>query len=91
MTTSTLAELGSSTYQPPAPVRLALGVGLETTAVRLAALWGQRDANLLTNLVFFHRHPERGGRALLRDEPGYADLSREWMAIRDTIVRPQLG
>ena len=90
MTMTTLAELGSSTYQPPAPVRLALGAGLESTAVRLAALWGQRDANLLTNLVFFHRHPERGGRALVRDEPGYADLSREWIAIRDTIVRPQL-
>jgi hypothetical protein len=90
MTMTTLAERGSSAYQPPAPVRLALTVGLESTAVRLAALWGQRDANLLTNLVFFHRHPERGGRALVRGEPGYADLSREWMAIRDTIVRPQL-
>jgi hypothetical protein len=90
MTMTTLAELGSSAYQPPVPVRLALGVGLESTAVRLAALWGQRDVNLLTNLVFFHRHPERGGRALARGEPGYADLSREWMAIRDTIVRPQL-
>jgi hypothetical protein len=90
MTMTTLAELGASAYQPPAPVHLALGVGLESTAVRLAALWGQRDANLLTNLVFFHRHPERGRRALMRGEPGYADLSREWMAIRDTIVRPQL-
>ena len=26
MTMSTLAELGASTYQPPAPVRLALGL-----------------------------------------------------------------
>ena len=91
MTMTTLPERVRSTYQPPAPVLLALGAGLDRTAIRLAALWGQRDANVLTNLVFFHRHPERGGRALVRDEPRYADLSREWLAIRDTIVRPELA
>jgi hypothetical protein len=90
MTMTELPERARSTYQPPAPVRLALSGGLEGTAVRLAALWGQRDANVLTNLVFFHRHPERGGRALVRDEQGYPNLSREWIAIRDTIVRPEL-
>ena len=90
MTMTTLAERAGSRYQPPAPVRLALSAGLEGTAIRLAALWGQRDANVLTNLVFFHRHPERGDRALARDEPGYAGPSREWIAIRDTIVRPEL-
>jgi hypothetical protein len=90
MTMSTLAEVARPTYQPPAPVRLALGAGLEGTAIRLAVLWGQRDANVLANLVFFHRHPERDGRALRRDEPAFAALSREWVAIRDTVVRPAL-
>ena len=94
MTTATWSELsgasGSAAYQPPGPVRVALSTGLESAAIRLAALWGQRDASVLTNLVFFHRHPERGGRKLAPGERGYADLSREWLAIRDTIVRPAL-
>ena len=91
MTMTALAERARSPYQPPAPVRLALAAGLERTAIRLAALWGQRDANVLANLVFFHRHPERAGRALRPDEPGFADLSREWLAIRDTAAQGERG
>jgi hypothetical protein len=49
-----------------------------------------RDENKLTNLVFFDHHPERSGRPLAPDEPHYADLRWEWLAIRDTIVRPAL-
>jgi hypothetical protein len=91
MTTTTWQEQETGfAYRPPAPVGLALSTGLEPTAVRLAALWGQRDVNALTNLVFFHRHRERNGRPLARDEPGYPALSREWIAIRNTIVRPAL-
>ena len=89
MTTWQEHETGSA-YRPPAPVGLALSTGLEPTAVRLAVLWGQRDVNALTNLVFFHRHRERNGRPLARDESDYPALSREWIAIRDTIVRPTL-
>jgi hypothetical protein len=90
MTTTWQEHETGSAYRPPAPVGLALSAGLEPTAVRLAALWGQRDANVLTNLVFFHRHRERNGRPLARAESGYPALSREWIAIRDTIVRPAL-
>jgi hypothetical protein len=91
MTTTTWQEHETgSAYRQPAPVGLALSTGLEPTAVRLAALWGQRDVNVLTNLVFFHRHRERNGRSLARDEAGYPALSREWISIRDTIVRPAL-
>jgi hypothetical protein len=83
-------ELGA-TYQPLRPVGVALSAGLERSAVRLAALWGQRDPDVLTNMVFFHRHPERGGRKLAGNEPGFPALSREWLTIRDVIVRPALG
>ena len=81
----------ASAYQPPRPVGLALSAGLEGSAVRLAALWGQRDPDVLTNMVFFHRHPDRGARKLARNEPGFPALSREWLSIRDMIVRPALG
>jgi Uncharacterized protein conserved in bacteria (DUF2272)/Penicillin-insensitive murein endopeptidase len=58
--------------------------------VRVAVAGGLRDRNQLTNLVFFARHPERKGRKLARDEPGYSTLSGEWLRIRDTIVSPVL-
>ena len=51
---------------------------------------GMRDVNDLTNLVFFARHPERGGRKLQRGEPQFAQLSREWLEIRDKLVLPTL-
>jgi hypothetical protein len=63
---------------------------MEPTAVRLATVWGQRDPNVLTSMVFYQRHPERGGRRLSRDEPNFSALSREWLTIRDTIVLPAL-
>jgi hypothetical protein len=84
-------ESAGSAYEPPRPVRLALNAGLERTAVRLAAFWGQRDLNALTNVVFFHRHPERHGRKVSRDEADFPTLSREWLALRDTLVRPALA
>jgi Uncharacterized protein conserved in bacteria (DUF2272)/Penicillin-insensitive murein endopeptidase len=59
--------------------------------VRLAIAGGLRDENKLTNLVFFARHPERQGRKLSPDEPGFAALGVEWRRIRDTIVIPALG
>jgi hypothetical protein len=63
---------------------------LEQVAVRLAVRQGQRDANVLSNIVFFHRHPERAGRKLLPGERGFSALTREWLAIRDSLVRPAL-
>lgn len=59
-------------------------------AVRLAISMGNRDENSLTNLVFFARHPERSGRPIARTDPDFAALSKEWLHIRNTIVRPLL-
>jgi D-alanyl-D-alanine carboxypeptidase-like protein len=69
-------------------VRYALDTGREAAAVALAMRRGNRNENLLTDLVFHARHPERGGRALGRDEHA---LVREWLAIRDRIVRAVVG
>lgn len=84
---STLANL----YGVPMTVLSALGRGLEPLAIRLAVLWGQRDENKLANLVFFARHPERAGRALVRGEPNFDRLSQEWLDIRQRLVRPALA
>ncbi|MGQ0773557.1 MAG: penicillin-insensitive murein endopeptidase [Pseudonocardiales bacterium] len=59
-------------------------------AVRLAITMGNRDENSLTNLVFFARHPERRGRPIDRTDPDFSTLSKEWLDIRNTIVKPML-
>ena len=63
----------------------------EQAIVSEAISAGQRDADDLTNLVFFHRHPDRGGARIDRDEPGFEDLRNEWLAIRDHLVEPLLA
>lgn len=75
----------------PESVLKALRSGLESTAIRLAAAFGLRDENRLSSLVFYTRHPERGGRPLQKGEPGFQELSREWLDIRDRLVRPILA
>src|SRR5215207_2760926 len=59
----------------PSAVLEALRKGLETAAVRLAVTFGFRDESRLTSLVFYARHPERGGRPIAKDEPGFKTLS----------------
>jgi hypothetical protein len=48
---------------------------------------GIRDENKLTDEVFFGRHPEWRGKSLSNAQ---VDLRREWIDIRDSIVRPVL-
>lgn len=66
------------------------GIINEQQVLRAAILRGVKDENDLANAVFFHRHPELGGRKLERNQPGFDRLSKEWIQIRDTIVRPAL-
>ncbi len=58
--------------------------GLASAAVLAAVTAGERDERVLTDRVFHALHPELGGRALRRDEP---TLAREWVRIRDQVVR----
>jgi hypothetical protein len=79
---------GSSVSGLPASAARALRAGLESVAIKLAAAAGFRDETMLTNLVFNVRHPERRGRTLTNREPGFQALSREWLDIRNRLVRP---
>jgi len=83
-------EVAEETRSFPASVLQALRNGLEEVAVKLAVHFGFRDADQLTNLVFNARHPERGGRKLLRGEPQFAPLSKEWLDIRGRLIQPVL-
>ncbi len=65
----------------------ALTSKLWPLAVQLAKGAGYTDANQLTNIVFYFRHPEVIGRKIRPDE---RELAQEWLAIRDQIVRPAL-
>jgi len=75
---------------PESVLKAARG-GLEGAAIKLAVASGHRDENRLTNLIFFARHPERQGRSLARDEPDFERLGREWVELRDRLVRPALA
>lgn len=66
----------------------ALRQGAWSLAVPLLIATGVRDVNRLTNIVFHARHPELRGRSIRRDEKA---LAREWLAVRDQVVRPLLG
>lgn len=61
---------------------------LEPFRLAMAIARGQLDEKALTNGVFFARHPELGGRPIT---PGERSLAAEWIAIRDTLVRPLLA
>jgi hypothetical protein len=71
-----------------------VGAGIESSMLRSAIRGGMTNENLLANLVFFHRHPERNGKLISREDDGpaaFATLSAEWIRIRDTQVRPLLA
>jgi len=83
----------AGTFSPvgfPGPVLKALGRGLESVAIKLALTFGYGDERQLTDLIFYARHPERQGRRLAQSEPNFDRLSREWMQVRDLLVRPSL-
>ena len=75
----------------PKAVLDALKRGLEVAAINIAVATGSRNENVLSDLVFFFRHPERKGRLLKKGEPDFGKLSLEWLRdIRDRLVRPVL-
>jgi hypothetical protein len=75
----------------PAAVLEALRKGLERAAIQIAVKSGFRDETRLTSLIFYARHPERGGRPIAKSEPGFKASSQEWLDIRDRLVRPVLA
>lgn len=80
---------GSLLSMLPSVLAGAVQRGLVGLQVALAIVSGQRDSNVLTNLIFYARHPEL--------PPGYKikgneqTFVREWKDIRDRIVVPLLA
>ncbi|MBL8926043.1 MAG: hypothetical protein JNM77_07365 [Pseudonocardia sp.] len=69
-------------------VLAAIGAaGLVPAALRLLVAAGHGDPNALTNLAFWAAHPDLFGMKLQPSQPGFAQLSAEWMRLRDGIVR----
>ncbi len=62
----------------------------DTALVEKLIKAGNKDENDLTNQIFFQRHPELSGKKLQPQQPGFETLSKEWLTIRDTLVRPNL-
>lgn len=61
-------------------------IGTDSVDISIAS--GNRDVNDLTNIEFNRRHPERGGAKIQKDETA---LAKEWISIRDDVVRPALA
>ncbi|MFN0104218.1 MAG: trypsin-like serine peptidase [Bryobacteraceae bacterium] len=59
-------------------------------ALQLAIQQGIRDENDLTNLIFFERHRDLGGRALDLSNKEDRKLSEEWKRILKLEVRPAI-
>ena len=85
----------AATVLPPAKaattgsgVMAAIGAaGLVPAALRMLVAAGHGDPNALTNLAFWAAHPELFGTKLQPSQPGFAQLSAEWIRLRDGIVR----
>ena len=66
----------------------ATGVPVDELGARTLIALGVRREDELTNMLFWLRRPEAAFRRIRPDEP---ELAQEWVAIRDTVVRPVLG
>ena len=64
-----------------------LGSVLGVTEAAAAFAGGERSPDRLTDLIFYARHPERGGRPIARGE---TQCANEWLWIRDNVVQPAL-
>ena len=58
----------------------------ETDIVTTAIAGGQRNVNLLTDKLFYSRHPTLQGQRVVAG----STLASEWTQIRDTLIKPQL-
>lgn len=83
-----LTNLAAEISYVPQPVP---GIPLtEQQLVQTLINQGDRNENSLSDVIFHRRHPELNGTPLSTSMPNFSSLSREWLQIRDTIVRPLL-
>ena len=88
-TATTGSGFGGLLSMLPSALASAVQRGLVGLQVALAIVSGQRDPNVLTNLIFYARHPELP--AGYKIKPGEQGFVREWKEIRDRIVAPLLS
>jgi subtilisin family serine protease len=66
--------------------------GKLTVEIGAAILGGEKNQNKLTDMIFFHQHPERtvNGKQvpISANESGYRQLRQEWLEIRSKIILP---
>lgn len=80
--------VASSIASLPKILAEAVRQGAVSMQVALAIMTGQRDANTLTNLVFYAKHPELPiGYKIQRHE---RNLAQQWVDIKERIIRPLL-
>ncbi len=90
-----LLESPQVQYDEPQPISKGISDALSkkdwARALELAIQEGWRDKSKLTNLLFFERHPELGGRKLDPDKNKEDEkLSQEWVRILKREVRPAI-
>ena len=71
----------------PGVVSAIGSAGLVPAALRLLVAAGHGDTNALTNVAFWAAHPDLFGTKLQPSQPNFAQLSAEWMRLRDGVVR----
>jgi len=64
--------------------------GLTPAALRLLVTQGHTDRVALSNLAFWAAHPDQFGQKLRPDQPGFPQLSADWIRLRDTAVADAL-
>lgn len=69
--------------RPPKPLD-------ERAILESAISAGNRSENGLTDILFSKRYPHLKNTGIQRNNPAYHQLSSEWIAIRNTLVRPRL-
>jgi hypothetical protein len=81
-------SVASSIASLPKILADAVRQGAISMQIALAIMTGQRDANTLTNLVFYATHPELPvGYKIQRHE---RDLAQQWVNTKEQIIRPLL-
>lgn len=86
--TATPAESSGVLSSLPRQLADTVRRGAITLQVALAVLSGQRDVNLLTNMLFYARHPEVPSGT--RIQPHQRALADDWRRIRDQVIVPLL-
>jgi Lysine-specific metallo-endopeptidase len=80
----------SPTRQSSGAVTNYLRPGNEREWILNLIAFGVRNENALTDIVFFRRHPKLENKKLYKAMANFDALSKEWISIRNNLIRPSL-